>query len=205
MYVPEHFGEPSAEAVQALMTEYPFATLIANGSSGLLANHLPFVFDAAGGANGLLRAHVARANDVWRLVPDGAEVLVVFQGPQHYVSPNWYPSKHESHRQVPTWNYRVVHARGTITWRHDEAFLRGIVGQLTKIHEAGEPVPWRMSDAMPDYLEEMLRNIVGLEVTVTSLRGKSKLSQNKEQRDRLGAAETLRERGADDLADAMLP
>jgi transcriptional regulator len=132
-------------------------------------------------------------------------VLVVFQGPQHYVSPNWYPSKHESHRQVPTWNYRVVHARGTIAWRYDETFLRRIVGQLTKLHEAGEPVPWRMSDAQPDYLAEMLRNIIGLEIAVTSLRGKSKLSQNKEERDRIGAAEALRERGAGDLADAMQP
>jgi transcriptional regulator len=205
MYVPEHFDEQSVDAVHALMADYPFATLIANGSSGLLANHLPFVFAADGGANGILRAHVARANEVWRLVPDDAEVLVVFQGPQHYVSPNWYPSKHEAHRQVPTWNYRVVHARGAITWRKDEAFLRGIVGQLTKTHEAGEPVPWRMSDAQPDYLAEMLRNIVGLEITVTALRGKSKLSQNKEDRDRLGAAGALRERGAGDLADAMLP
>src|SRR6202046_850651 len=132
MYVPEHFDEQSVDAVHALMADYPFATLIANGSSGLLANHLPFVFAADGGANGILRAHVARANEVWQLVPDGAEVLVVFQGPQHYVSPNWYPSKHEAHRQVPTWNYQVVHARGTIAWRQDEAFLRGIVGQLTK-------------------------------------------------------------------------
>src|SRR6202142_4710360 len=95
MYVPEHFDEQSVEAVHALMTEYPFATLIANGSSGLLANHLPFVFDTeGGGANGILRAHVARANDVWRLVPDGAEGVVVFQGPQHYVSPTRSPSKH---------------------------------------------------------------------------------------------------------------
>jgi transcriptional regulator len=205
MYVPEHFDEQNVEAVHTLMTDHPFATLIANGSSGLLANHLPFVFDAENGSSGILRAHVARANDVWRLVPDGAEVLVVFQGSQHYVSPSWYPSKHESHRQVPTWNYQVVQARGTIAWRHDEPFLRGIVAQLTKIHEAGEPVPWRMSDAQPDYLAEMLRNIVGLEIAVTSLRGKSKLSQNKEDRDRRGAAETLRERGAADLADAMLP
>jgi transcriptional regulator len=203
MYVPEHFAEQNVPAVHALMAEHPFATLIANGSSGLLANHLPFVFDAESGANGVLRAHVARANEVWQLVSDGAEVLVVFQGPQHYVSPSWYPSKHEAHRQVPTWNYQVVHARGTIAWRHDEAFLRGIVAQLTKIHEAGERVPWRMSDARPDYLEEMLRNIIGLEIPVTSLRGKSKLSQNKEDRDRLGAAEALRVRGAGDLADAM--
>jgi transcriptional regulator len=203
MYVPEHFAEQNVPAVHALMAEHPFATLIANASSGLLANHLPFVFDAESGANGVLRAHVARANEVWQLVSDGAEVLVVFQGPQHYVSPSWYPSKHEAHRQVPTWNYQVVHARGTIAWRHDEAFLRGIVAQLTKIHEAGERVPWRMSDARPDYLEEMLRNIIGLEIPVTSLRGKSKLSQNKEDRDRLGAAEALRVRGAGDLADAM--
>jgi transcriptional regulator len=203
MYVPEHFAEQSVQALHVLMTEHPFATLIANGSSGLVANHLPFVFDAESDANGILRAHVARANDVWQLVSDGAEVLVVFQGPQHYVSPSWYPSKHETHRQVPTWNYQVVHARGTIAWRHDETFLRGIVAQLTKIHEAGEGVPWRMSDAQPDYLEEMLRNIVGLEIAVTSLRGKSKLSQNKEDRDRVGAADALRERGAAELADAM--
>jgi transcriptional regulator len=130
--------------------------------------------------------------------------MVVFRGAEGFVSPSWYPSKHESHRQVPTWNYEVVHAHGTLTVRDDERFVRGLVARLTRQHEAGEAKPWKMADSAPAYIDAMLANIVGIEVAVTSLVGKAKLSQNKEVRDRLAAAQTLASRGKDGLARAML-
>ena len=171
---------------------------------GLLdADHIPFECNPDVGALGLLSAHVARANPLWQRCPTGTPVLVIFRGAAHYVSPNWYPSKHETHRQVPTWNYEVVHAHGTLTVRDDERHVRALVARLTRHHDAAEPRPWKMGEAPPDYLDTMLRNIVGIEVNITSLVGKSKLSQNKEARDRLTAADTLAERGQPELAQAM--
>ena len=128
---------------------------------------------------------------------------MIFRGAAGYISPNWYPSKHETHRQVPTWNYEVVHARGVVTVHDDERALRKIVGKLTRRHEATELRPWKMSDSAPDYIAGMMQNIVGLEISISSLIGKSKLSQNRELRDRQGAAETLADRGAAALAEAM--
>jgi transcriptional regulator len=129
--------------------------------------------------------------------------MVIFRGAQAYISPNWYPSKHETHRQVPTWNYEVVHAHGTLSIHDDERYVRALVARLTREHDAAEPRPWKMGEAPADYLQMMLGNIVGIEVTITSLVGKSKLSQNRELRDRRNAAETLATRGRDDLAQAM--
>jgi transcriptional regulator len=129
--------------------------------------------------------------------------MVVFRGAEAFISPSWYPSKHESHRQVPTWNYEVVHAHGTFTVHDDERFVRGLVARLTRQHEASESKPWKMTDSAPDYIDGMLRNIVGIEVTITSLVGKSKLSQNREARDRLNAAEVAGERGHAELAQRM--
>jgi transcriptional regulator len=146
---------------------------------------------------------VARANALWRTCPTGTPVMVIFRGAEAYVSPNWYPSKHETHQQVPTWNYEVVHAHGTITVRDDERHVRGIVARLTRRHEATEPRPWKMGDSSPEYIEGMVRSIVGIEIAVTALLGKSKLSQNKAPRDRLNAADTLLERGHAELAQAM--
>ncbi|OIQ88567.1 protease synthase and sporulation protein PAI 2 [mine drainage metagenome] len=203
MYLPEHFAETDVEALQRLITSHPLGMLVTHGSDGLDADHLPFEFDPAAGAHGVLSAHVARANPLWQRCPDGTPVLVVFRGADGYVSPSWYPSKHETHRQVPTWNYTVVHAHGTLTVRDDERFVRGVVARLTRRHEAGEAVPWKMGDSAPDYIDSMLRNIVGIEVAVTRLVGKAKLSQNKDARDRVGAADALQARGHDALAQAM--
>jgi transcriptional regulator len=129
--------------------------------------------------------------------------MVIFRGAEAFISPNWYPSKHEAHRQVPTWNYEVVHAHGTLTIHDDDRFVRGLVARLTRQHEASEPKPWKMTDSAPEFIDTMLRNIVGIQITVTSLVGKSKLSQNKEVRDRLTAADTLAARGHEELAQAM--
>ncbi|HKU00752.1 MAG TPA: FMN-binding negative transcriptional regulator [Paraburkholderia sp.] len=204
MYVPAHFDESRTEVLHALIAQHPFGTLVTHGASGLDANHIPFELLANEGALGTLHAHVARANPLWQDVADGDEVLAIFRAGDAYISPTWYPSKHETHRQVPTWNYVVVHAHGRICIRDDEKFVRGVVARLTRTHEANEAKPWKMGDAPQDYLDAMLKAIVGLEIEVTRLVGKSKLSQNKEARDIRGAGEALVARGCDDLGEPML-
>ena len=204
MYVPAHFAETRKDVLHARIVQHPFGTLITHGSSGLDANHIPFELAAEDGELGVLRAHVARANPVWQEVASGDEVLVVFHAGDAYISPNWYPSKHELHKQVPTWNYMVVHAHGRMTILDDERYVRGVVGRLTRTHEASEPKPWKMGDAPKDYVDAMVTAIVGVQVEITRLVGKSKLSQNKEARDIQGAAEALKSSGESQLADAML-
>lgn len=204
MYVPAHFSVPDNEALYRLIRENALGILVTNGGSGLDANHIPFELEPQQGQHGVLRAHVARSNPVWKDVRDGAEVLVIFRAEDAYVTPNWYPTKHEFHKQVPTWNYRVVHVHGTITIRDDEAFLRGLVGRLTLTHEASQPVPWRMDDAPKDYIAAMLKAIVGLEIQITRLVGKFKLSQNRELRDRLSLGEALKKQGDTALGQATL-
>jgi transcriptional regulator len=202
MYVPAHFEENRPEVLHQLISDQPFGTLVTTGPNGLDANHLPFEF-----AHGKLRAHVARANPVWQEVASQPDTLVIFQGPAAYISPNWYPSKHEAHRQVPTYNYMVVHAHGKIVVRDDEAFVRGLVARLTRAMEANEPRPWKMGDAPADYISQMLGAIVGIEIEVTRLVGKWKLGQNKEARDRRGAVDALLAGGGEAqeaVAEAML-
>ena len=203
MYIPAHFAETRPDELARIVQAHPLGMLVTHGSDGLDADHIPFEFDPGAGAHGVLRAHVARANPLWQRHAAGAAVMVVFRGAEAYVSPNWYPSKHEAHRQVPTWNYEVVHAHGTLTVCDDERFARRIIGRLTQRHEAGEPVPWKMADAAPGFVNELLQHIVGIEIAVTALVGKRKLSQNKDARDREGAAQALQERGHADLAQAM--
>ena len=203
MYIPAHFAATPPEALHHIMRAHPLGMLVNHGEQGLDADHIPFELDADKGPHGSLLAHVARANTLWQRCPSGTPVMVVFRGEEAYISPNWYPSKHETHRQVPTWNYQVVHAHGTLTVHDDERFLRGLLARLTRKHEASEPKPWKMGDSAPEYIDAMLRNIVGIEVTITSLVGKVKLSQNREERDRLGAAAALEARGEGALAHAM--
>ena len=203
MYIPAHFAETRPEALHDILRAHPLGMLVTHGDGGLDADHIPFELDASAGPHGALLAHVARANTLWQRCPTGTPVMVVFRGAEAYVSPSWYPSKHETHRQVPTWNYEVVHAHGTLTVHDDARFLRRLLAQLTRRHEAAEPKPWKMGDSAPDYIDAMLRNIVGIEIAITALVGKVKLSQNREERDRLGAAGTLDARGQQALAHAM--
>ena len=203
MYMPQHFAETRPEVSHRIIREHPLGTLVTQGADGLDADHIPFEFEPAEGTHGVLLAHVARANPLWQRCPTGSQVMVVFRGAQAYISPNWYPSKHEAHRQVPTWNYEVVHAHGKLTVHDDERFVRGIVARLTRRHEAAEPRPWKIGDSSPEFIDSMLRNIVGIEIAVTSLACKVKLSQNKEARDRQGAAEQLEARGSVELANSM--
>lgn len=205
MYIPSHFAEQNPAQLQRIIRTHPLGTLVTHGAAGLDAEHLPFMFDPEVGPHGLLSAHVARGNPLWQRCPTGSPVMVIFRGAQAYISPSWYPSKHESHRQVPTWNYEVVHAHGVLTVHDDERSVRRIVARLTRQHEAAEPQPWKMGDAAPGYIDSMLPHIVGIEIALTSLVGKAKLSQNRETRDRVGAADVLQARGQDELAQRMRP
>lgn len=204
MYVPAHFEESRTEVLHDLIKQHPFGMLVTHGASGLDANHIPFELAPREDGLGLLTAHVARANPVWRDVADGDEVMVVFRAADAYISPNWYPSKHEFHKQVPSWNYMVVHAHGRITIRDDERFVRGVVGRLTRTHEAPQPRPWKMADSSKEFIDTMLKAIVGMEIEITRLVGKSKLSQNKEARDVRSAGEILKAQGDHVIGDAML-
>jgi len=203
MYIPPHFSEARPEVLKEFIEKNPFGVLITNGASGLDANHIPFEIQA-GGDHGKLTAHVARNNPVWQDVKNGDEVLVVFSAGDSYISPSWYPSKHEFHKQVPSWNYMVVHARGRIAIHDDERYVRGVVARLTRTHEGQMEKPWKMTDSPADYIDMMLKAIVGFEIELTSLAGKFKLSQNKEVRDIRSAGEALTARGETTIGHAML-
>jgi transcriptional regulator len=205
MYLPQHYEETRTEELHRVITQYPFGALVVHGPGGLDANHLPFELHSDKGERGHLLAHVARANPVWQEMADGSEAMVIFRGADAYISPNWYPSKHEQHRQVPTWNYRVVHVHGTLRIRDDEKFVRGVVARLTRTHEAGtgDARPWKMTDSSPEYINHLLTLIVGIEVEIAKMVGKWKLSQNKEARDRSNAAEELKKRGEQEISAAM--
>jgi transcriptional regulator len=168
------------------MRRHPLAAVVAPTPEGLAAVHVPLVFDASSGRHGALRGHVARANPIWHTVTSAAPVLAIFQGPDHYVTPSWYPGKQEHGKVVPTWNYAVVHAHGTIAWHEDPAWLRGFLEVLTASHEAHRDSPWEVGDAPANYIERLLTSIVGFEITVSSLAGKWKLGQNRAGADRAG-------------------
>lgn len=203
MYLPPHFATDDPEALHQLMRAHPLGALITHGSQGLDANHLPFEFAQETEGQGVLRAHVARNNPLWQEVQDGDEVLVIFKAEDAYISPSWYPSKHDHHKQVPTWNYSVVHAHGRIQIRDDARFVRRLLANLTRHHEAGEPTPWKMADAPREYMETMVQTVVGIEIEIKRLVGKFKLGQNKDEADRQGAAHALHARGLVEVACDM--
>ena len=202
VYLPEHFAEHDTGAVHELIEQHPLGLLITLGADGLSANHIPFVLDRAFGSEGRLLGHVARNNAVWHNFSADQDALVVFQAAEGYISPNWYPTKQDAHRVVPTWNYAVAHVYGPLLIHDDEKWLRGQAGRLTKMMEAAQPVPWKMADAPRDYLETMLANIVGIEIPITRLVGKVKAGQNRDMVDRFGAIDGLR--GDNDPGDAAM-
>ena len=203
MYQPAHFAETRPEVLHRLIREEPFGLLVTDGPGGLDANHIPFEVDPDPVPLGTLRGHVARANPVWRDAARDVEALVIFQGPGTYISPAWYPTKKETGKVVPTWNYVVVHAHGPLRVIDDRDWLRDFVEKLTNRHEAGRRDPWAVSDAPADFIDKQLGAIVGIEVPLTRLIGKWKVSQNRPAADREGAAEGLRREGHDQAAAAM--
>jgi transcriptional regulator len=205
VYLPKHFEETRVEILHGLIRAYPLGALVTVNAGGLDANHIPFEVDLGPGPFGTLRGHVARANPVWRETAPGAPALVIFQGPDTYVSPSWYPTKSETGKVVPTWNYAVVHAHGALQFIDDRGWLRAFVERLTERHEAERRVPWKVTDAPADFIDKQVGAIIGLEIPIARLIGKWKVSQNRSPQDRAGVADgLLREAGPSSAAMADL-
>ena len=195
MYIPQHFEERDLAVLHALIRAHPLGTWVTQVNDRLEVNHLPFVLDETRGQFGTLVGHVSRANAVWKAASSGVESVVVFQGPQRYITPSWYPAKHEHGRVVPTWNYAVVHAHGIPRAVEDRAWLLRHVAELTSVHESGRDAPWHVSDAPAEFIEGLVKGIVGIEIPIARLVGKWKVSQNRSVPDRLGVAEGLEAAG----------
>ena len=177
MYLPAHFEQPDRAIIRQLMKEAPMATLVTTAAGALEANHLPMLLDDCEEPL-VLRFHVARANPVWREAGGAGDVLAIFQGPDTYISPSWYATKAEHGKVVPTWNYAVVHAYGTLAVFDDKEWLRAFLSRLTATHEARFQNPWQVADAPADYVDKMMGAIVGMEIAVTRLVAKWKIGQN---------------------------
>jgi transcriptional regulator len=190
--------------MHALMRARPLATLVTLGGSGLVANHMPLETEAEPAPLGMLRGHIARANPLWQEYREGTEALAIFQGPHAYISPSFYPAKQQTGEVVPTWNYAVVHAHGTLRFVHDAAWLEAFVTQLTAAHEAQRPHPWKVTDAPRPYIEKMLSLIVGFELSIVRLMGKWKISQNHPVANREGVVQGLSAGSADSREIAAL-
>jgi transcriptional regulator len=197
MYTPSNFKVEDTAQVHALMRAHPFAILVTHGTDGVVATHLPTVLKVDGDAAlGRIECHVARPNTQWRTFAPAADALMIFQGPEAYIRPGWYPSKAEHDKVVPTWNYAAVHAYGRLEAVQDQAWLLAHVSELTRQQEAPHAAPWSTSDAPESYLAMMMRGIVGLKFAIARLEGKVKMSQNREPRDRAGVVRGLAERAS---------
>lgn len=198
MYLPSHFAEARVDVLHDLIRVHPFGTLVVLASNGLDANHIPFEIDPEPAPFGTLRGHLARANPMWKDFSSQVDALAVFQGPHTYVSPSWYPTKQEHGKVVPTWNYAVVHATGPLRVIDDKAWVRRFVEHLTNRHEAHRSDPWKVTDAPADFVDMMTSAIVGVEIPITRLTGKWKVSQNRPEKDRAGVVEGLLQNRSDD-------
>jgi transcriptional regulator len=209
MYQPPHFQETRQEILHGLVRSHPLGLLVSNGSEGPVANAIPFLLDAEAGPNGKLRAHLAKANPQWRLLADSptSPVLVVFQGADAYVTPSWYETKRETGKVVPTWNYAIVQVRGTVRVIEDADWIARQITDLTMSQEGSRETPWAVADAPPAFIQSQIKGIVGLEIEITDISGKWKVSQNRPVADRVGVAEGLegevQNAGAPDMASMV--
>ncbi len=201
MYIPKHFEEHDTGVLHALIEAHPFGAWVTQAEGSLRVNHLPFLIDRTRGEFGTLLGHVARANPVWREFSRDAESVVIFQGPNGYVTPSWYPSKRAHGKVVPTWNYAVVHVHGMPRIVEDRDRLLALVTALTNRHESVRADPWQVSDAPPDFVDSMLKAIVGIEMPVAKLVGKWKTSQNRPMEDRHGVIAGLQQRADPDARE----
>jgi transcriptional regulator len=195
MYIPRHFEETDVKVLRSLIRAHPLGTWVTPGDGRLTVNHIPFLLHEDRGALGTLVGHVARANPVWRDYSKSSPSVVIFQGPEAYITPSWYPSKREHGKVVPTWNYAVVHAHGLPRVIESKDWLLGHVSELTRAHESKEAKPWKVADAPSDYIDGLLATIVGIEIPIDALEGKWKAGQNRTPADQAGAIEGLKRRG----------
>jgi transcriptional regulator len=195
MYLPEQFRETRSEVLHEFIRRHPLATLVCTTAEGITANHIPLVLGQGGDSTVLLHGHVARGNSVWKSVAPDSPVLVIFGGANHYLTPTWYPSKQEHGKVVPTWNYSVVHAHGTIRFEDNREQTLQCVTELTDSQEQGRADRWRVTDAPPGYIDASVKAIVGFQIRVNSLVGKFKASQHRPQDERDSVRQALETQG----------
>ncbi|MCM2290904.1 FMN-binding negative transcriptional regulator [Allorhizobium sp. BGMRC 0089] len=207
MYQPPHFRQTEIDTLHAFIRQHPLGLLISSGTAGLLANPVPFFLKSEPDGKTSLIAHLARANPQWQALEKDVEALVVFMGPDHYISPGWYRTKQETGKVVPTWNYQLVQVRGHVRVHHDSDWLRHQVKLLTDQQEADHPRPWALEDAPEPYVAGQLKGIVGIEINVTLIEGKLKASQNRNEADRDGVRNGLLEKdtGSASIMAALVP
>jgi transcriptional regulator len=192
MYTPKDFIVDDLPTLHADMQRNSFAALVSLTTAGLVATHLPILLDPDRGPFGTILGHVSRANLQWQQSDPTTEALLIFSGPDTYVTPNWYPAKQETHRVVPTWNYAAIHAYGTLTFFEDPERLRHIVTRLTDLHESTFPTPWKVTDAPANYIDGQLKAIIGFELPISRIEGKRKFNQNRSAADQAGVVQGLR-------------
>jgi transcriptional regulator len=192
MYTPKYHALTDASRMHTHIAEHPLGAWVCTAHSQLIANHIPFVLDVQHGAHGRLLGHVSRANPVWRELAGGASSVVMFMGPHAYITPSWYPGKHQHGKVVPTWNYVTVHAHGVANAIEDTDWILDVITRLTDAQESKRAAPWKVSDSPSAYIEKMLRAVVGIEITIKRLEGRLKVSQDEDEQDRLGTVEGLR-------------
>ena len=200
MYVPKHFEETRVEVLHELMRAHPLSALVTGSAAGFDANHLPLVVHAEPEPYGTLRGHISRANPFWRELTAELPALAIFQGPESFITPSWYPTKRETGKVVPTWNSVVVHAHGVLRAMDDRVWLRAHLEELTHQHEGPRALPWMLTDAPADYIEQMMNAIVGFELRIERLVGKWKVSQNRSAADRTGVIDGLSQEGGEAAA-----
>ncbi len=192
MYQPPHFREDRLEVQHAFIRAHPLGLLVTIGSTGLVANPIPFALDPAASSHGTLKAHLSRANSQWQDFDPAQEVLTVFQGPEAYITPSWYAAKGEHGKVVPTWNYAIVQAYGRMRVVNDPSWLLQQITAMTAVQEAEQPKPWGVSDAPEAFVAAQLKGIAGIEIEITRIEAKWKVSQNRSEADRLGVTAGLR-------------
>ncbi len=203
MYIPRVFDEPDIAVMHELIRACPLATLVTLTAAGIEANHIPLLLLEQAAPRGMLCGHVARSNPLWREHTESAEVLAIFHGPQNYVTPSWYATKAESGKVVPTWNYASVHARGKLTVRDDAQWLRPHLEMLTAHNEKSFEHPWAVEDAPREFTDKLIEAIVGIEIVITDLKGKWKVSQNRPPADRVSVVDGLRTHGHAEMAELV--
>jgi transcriptional regulator len=206
IYNPPHFRVAQPELLHRMIARYPLATLITSGGNEMAVSYLPLLYFPREAGAGVLQGHMARANSQWQSYSAGSPALALFNGPQHYITPNWYMSKAEHGKVVPTWNYVAVHAHGTLTFKDDPEWILANVQALTNSQEQASANPWRVSDAPPEFIQQQLRAIVGVELSIAKLEGKWKVSQNRSREDREGVIaglHSLESSAAEEIADLV--